>query len=67
MRHRGAARLLQLILEELDIVRQWLVRFAQFMIAVREGAVVAELAFTFRLEELADLRLVVAVRDVHHF
>ena len=66
LRVGAMTRLLELVLDQLDVTRQRLVRLPQFMLAVGEGAVVAELAFAFRLEELANLCLVVAVRDVHH-
>lgn len=66
LRQSCVVLLLELILNHLHVIRQRLVRLPQFMLAVREGAVVAELAFALGLEELADLCLVVAVRDVHH-
>lgn len=58
--------LLELILNYFGVGRQRLIRFPQLVLAVGEGAVVAEFALALGLEELANLGLIVAVWDVHH-
>ena len=63
---RWLAWWLQLVLHSIRFGWQWFVQFSQFLLPVSEGTMVAVLAFTFCLEELANLGLVVAVWYVHH-
>ena len=66
-RNHSFSTLIDLILHDFDIIREWLVRLTQFVLAVRERAIIAKFTLAFGLEKLTNLRLIIAVGYVHHF
>ena len=65
--HHSLIVRIHLVLHEFDVVGQRLIGLPKLIFSMGKGAVIAKFTLALGLEELANLRFVIAVRDVHHF
>ena len=65
--HHSLVVLVHLVLHDLDVIGQRLVRLPELMVSMSKGAIVAKFTLALSLEKFAFLRLVVAIGNVHHF